>query len=315
MTEIETILDICRLFPACPNQINKTFDADAELINIEGGGYALSIDEFSKEEDFFDDLDLPLLGRNLAVAVISDILATGCGPKFYLQAISEPYDRQGFAVGISSGVRDILNTCGAYLLGGDLGRGEVWRYTGVVLGQYLHSEPLTRILPPRPQKLWLTGFLGDGNLCAFTGRDKTSFELRLTEAEAMAGLATACLDTSGGLVESLYDLSLVNPEHCFNLDSNALPYDPRVKKIAAESNLPLAGFAFGGAGEYELLFSADEDLRFDFATCIGHAELGRSPGLYWDAARLPDERPNPRAFKDKRIYVNELLELIRSCRI
>jgi thiamine-monophosphate kinase len=316
MTEIETIKAIRRLFPACPGQINQDHTADAELIGLAGGRYAFSIDEFSKEEDFFDDHDLCLLGQNLAVAVVSDILATGCRPRFYLQAITEPYDRDDFAVGISEGIRKILNDCHCYLLGGDLSRGENWRYTGVAVGQSLNkSEPLTRILPPRPQKLWLTGCLGDGNLCAFTGRDKTGFELRLGESEALAALATACLDTSGGLVESFYDLSLVNPKHRFNINSKALPYDPRVTRMAFEHQLPLAGFAFGGAGEYELLFSTDDGLRLDYATHIGSAEPDESPGVYWDAARLPDYRPDPRAFKDKKSYVNELLEFIKLCRL
>lgn len=315
MTEIETIKAIRRLFPLHPDQSNQCFTADAELVSLEGGRYAFSLDEFSQEEDFFDDHDLRQLGRNLAVATISDILATGCRPRFYLHSITEPYSSKGFAVSLSEGVSDILNDCGGYLLGGDLGRGEAWRYAAVALGRSEQGPPLTRILPPRPQKLWLTGSLGDGNLCAFTGRDSITLELRLREAEALRGLATACLDTSGGLLESLRALALVNAGRCFHIDSPALPYDPRVRKLAAENGLPLAGFAFGGAGEYELLFSTDEDAAVNFAACIGRVETGDDPGLYWDGTRLPDNLPDPRAHRDKQIYIREILELIKSCRI
>ena len=316
MTEIETIKAIRRLFPVHPEQSNQCFTADAELINLESGRYAFSLDEFSREEDFFDDRDLRLLGRNLAVAVVSDILATGSRPQFYLHAITEPYGRDGFARELSEGIRDILTACGCYLLGGDMGRGDAWRYTGVAIGLSHNHQPLTRILPPRPQKLWLTGTLGDSNLCAFTGQDVCAFELRLSEAEALPGLATACLDTSGGLLESLRAFGLVNPSHSFHINANSLPYDSRVRKIAEEKNLPLAGFAFGGAGEYELLFSTDENVALDFATCIGHAEeSNKNPGLYWNAVRLPDEIPDPRMHKDKQIYINALLEMIKSCGI
>ena len=314
MTETETIQAIRALFPPCLEQRNAPFTADAELLRLADGLYAFSMDEFSPAEDFFADRDPQALGHNLAVAVLSDVLAAGCRPKFYLQAITEPHGQEGFARDLSAGVRDVLNACGCFLVGGDLGRGETWRYTGVAIGVCPGATPLTRILPPRPQKLWITGTIGDGNLQAFS-RQETVFELRLREAALIRQTATASIDTSGGLVEALSALQLVNPGHAFHLVPETLPFDQRVIQVADKAGLPLAGFAFGGAGEYELLFASDEKAQVDFASHIGWALPGATPGIYWGKARLPEALPDPRGYRDTSAYIQALLRMIQSCQI
>lgn len=316
MTEIETILGIRKLFPVSSQQKNTVLACDAELFLLGDSLYGISMDDFSYAEDYFNDTDLTLLGHNLAVATISDILAAGCAPQMFLHSIVEPHMHRGeggFALGISHGVRAVLEECGCSLLGGDMGSNSVWRYTGVVMGQCLSPQGLTRIVPPRKQTLWMTGTVGDGNLCAFNPEASTRFELRLEESRAMQGVATACIDTSGGFMESLALLAQVNPGHSFHARAGLLPFDPQVLAAAQAHGLPVEGFAFGGAGEYELLFTTDEGVLVDYATPVGTVVPSASPGVFWNNKPLPCALPDARMYPHKDDYIREVLKMVQLC--
>ena len=306
MDEMVTVTAIRRLCPTAPEQKNEIFDCDAELVEMASGLHGITIDEFSEEEDFFNNSDPVSLGSDLAVATMSDLLAAGCEPRFYLHSIVEPKGRDDFAVELSRGVQKILTEAGAFLLGGDLGRGHSWRYTGAAIG--LSRLPRgRRLIPPRRQKLWLTGTLGDGNLRAMTNGAGPPFELRLAEAGRMKGVATAAIDTSGGLGESLSILQRLNPGFSFTVNPESLPFDPSVRRFAEDKRLPLAGFAFGGAGEYELLFTADEDAPIDFAANIGTVVPDGAGRIFWGARRLDERIPDPRTFRDFDGYLEKLM--------
>lgn len=312
MTEMETISALRALFPVSPLQENAVFACDAELVRLGGALHGISVDEFSYEEDAFSGDDLPELGANLATAVVSDLLAAGCAPQFFLHTIVEPHGEEGFAVSLCLGVRDVLDACGCFLLGGDLGKSASWRYTGTALGQCMGTRPVTRILPEREQTLWITGAVGDGNLCALASENRLVLELRLREARAMNGVASACIDTSGGFADALFMLAHANPGHAFRIDSGAVPYADAARAYAARAGLPVEGFAFGGAGEYELLFATDPGVSLDFAVPVGSAVSVGVPGVYWNAVKAP-QPPDPRSFSDRDEYVRELLQAVRLC--
>lgn len=312
MKEVETINALRALFPKSPRQKNQPHDCDAELLEIEGKIYGLSLDEFSGEEDFFNDgSDPAALGTDLAVAVVSDLLAAGCSPAFYMHSIVEPAAQAGrFAVELSKGVAETLKACGCFLLGGDLGRSAAWRYTGLALGPCAGERRLDRRAPRQRQDLWLTGSIGLGNLKAL-GLPAPGFALRLAEANQLLRVATACIDTSGGLMESLTTLSLVNPGLSFQVDSRRLPYHPLAAAHAQETGLPLAGFAFGGAGEYELLFTAEPGSDLAWARRIGRSFPEAEGKVYWDDKPLFKNPPEARAFDDKGAYLKALMDYLR----
>lgn len=309
MHEFTTIEAIRKLFPASPAQTNDPFTCDAEIVELSGALYGITMDEFSAAEDFFPDADPVALGRDLAAATLSDLLAAGCEPCFYLQAVTAPYGRANFAEELCRGVADVLQSCNCFLLGGDMGQSDNWRYTGVAIGLCRHGKPLTRILPDRPQKLWLTGALGGGNLRAL-GLPAPQFVSRHIEARDIHAVATACIDTSGGLMDAVSMLSRVNPAHDFHIDAWALPYDAAVCRVAPEHNLPLEAFAFGAAGEYELLFTTDTGVDLDWAANIGTAEPDSPGRIYWDAKALAQLPPDARSFADVADYVSALKEYL-----
>lgn len=333
MNEITAIEKMRSLFAVSGVQRFAPFTCDAEILELGRELYGISVDEFSPDEDCFSDADPAALGKGLAVATLSDLLAAGCEPCFYLHALVEPVGKDGFGLELSRGGATILQAAGCFFLGGDLGRGNDWRYTGVALGKcgaspssssgifgvsdpsgtLGESGPISRLLPQKRQKLWLTGTLGDGNLRAVSKEAAPPFELRIAEARAMRGLASACIDTSGGLMDSLCMLRKVNPGFSFNVVPERLPYDPAVRAFAGTHGLPLAAFAFGGAGEYELLFATDEDVSVEWAMPIGHAVPDGKGDLFWGRHRLEKDLPDPRVFADKKQYIQHLLEYINVC--
>jgi thiamine-monophosphate kinase len=264
-------------FPRSGAQLNGTFEADAEIVTIGGQTWALTIDDFSPEEDRFYCSSPAALGANLAVATLSDLLAAGAAPRFYMHAVTvpRPADPQ-FVGGLADGIAGILAQAGCFAVGGDIGMAETWRYCGFAMGQ-IAGRPVTRIMPKTEQTLWTTGRLGDANLAAFRKALTPVFELRLKEAALVARHGGCCIDTSSGLLNSLWDLHQVNPGMVIRLHADRVPLAAGLSEFAGSAGLPAEAGLVGGAGEYELLFTTARELpdavRQELLS-LGAAEIG-----------------------------------------
>ncbi len=262
MTEYELIQSMAAKFPRSPDQSNRLFECDAEIVRIGDAVWGMTMDDFSPEEDLFTSATPVTLGANLAVATLSDLLAAGVEPRFFMHAISLPRHRpDGFAEGLTDGIRDVLSRAGCFLCGGDLGAADTWRYVGFAMGPVAARQPLTRKLPAAPQTLWVTGCLGDANRSALTNEPTPAFELRMAEAALIRRHATGCIDTSGGLMDAVWLLHRCSPGLCINLHADAIPLAPGLTNLAALAGIPAEAALVGGAGEYELLFAlpAEQD--------------------------------------------------------
>lgn len=283
MSEYDLIRGFSQAFQRSPMQSNALFECDAELIRIGDQTWALTMDEFSPEEDLFTSDDPKALGRNLAVATLSDLIAAGATPAWFMHAVSLPKRADAaFVSGLSAGVSDVLSEADCSLCGGDIGCADTWRFCGFAMGPVEGNRPITRVMPIEPQALWVTGDLGDANLAALTGSPTPAFELRLSEAEFIRHLATACLDTSGGLFDALWMLQMVNPGLRLEIDLSRVPIAPGVDEAAYAAGFPPEAALLGGAGEYELLFALpasapNEDIS---ASCIGTVQPSSKPGLF-----------------------------------
>lgn len=288
MTEHELIGRLVAGLPRHPAQRNETFTCDAELLEIGGRTWAVTVDDFSPAEDLFTDDDPELLGANLATATLSDLLACGADPTFLLAALSLPPDvGADFVDGLRAGVASVLSETGCCLAGGDLGSGETWRFCGVGLGPIAGERALTRVIPPAPHSLWVTGWLGDANLAALLGTPTPRFEVRWREARVVRAVASACIDTSGGLLDALWCLASVSPGMGLEVDLERVPLAAGLAELHRVRGIPLSAALVAGAGEYELLFavpsdvpeSARHELRALGATSIGTASPSAAPGL------------------------------------
>lgn len=276
MNEHDTIRAIAAAFPRSRDQLNGPFECDAELVRIGGEVWGLTLDEFSPEEDRFTAGDPAALGANLAVATLSDLLAAGAVPRFFLHALSLPHDApEPFVAGLTDGIRGVLDRAGCALCGGDLGTAASWRYCGFAMGPVAGARPLTHRLPEEPQTLWVTGLLGDANLAALLGTPTPAFEFRLAEAELIRRYATACIDTSGGLMDAVWILHAMSPGARIDLHADRVPLARGLREAAAAAGVPAEAALVGGAGEYELLFATPRDLDAGAAGAL--RELGATP--------------------------------------
>ena len=260
MNERDVIRLISGRFERSERQRNALFTCDAELVELGGEIWGVTLDEFTPEEDRF--LGEPeRLGANLATATLSDLFAAGCVPRFFLHALSLPEDTEpAFVESLARGIASRLIEADCAFLGGDSGRAPTWRYTGYAMGVAPRNRPLTRLVPEGPQTLWITGRLGDANVAAFRGEPTPSFELRSREAGLARDHATACIDTSSGFLDAVWCLHEVNPERRFLVDVDRLPLDPVLGPFSRETGIPAGAALLGGAGEYELLFTTPADL-------------------------------------------------------
>jgi thiamine-monophosphate kinase len=290
MREYNLIEKIIKDFPHSSLQRNRFMSCDAEIVEVNGQLLALTIDDFSPEEDLFTADNPEVLGHNLVVATISDLLAAGANPLFFLQALTLRKDiEESFLSPFTSGIRKALIAANCYLCGGDLSTSNNWRFTGCALGILPANKFIQRILPDVPQTLWVTGELGDANFAILNKTQTPKFELRIQEAKLIQKYATACIDTSSGLFDAIYCLSQQRPAHEISIRLDKIPFARGSREFLQKVNIPQEVVLVGGAGEYELLFSTpvslSDSVKQQFIdlgiTSIGTANLNIDhPGIF-----------------------------------
>jgi len=284
MKEREIIAALGDRLARSPLQRNDRYASDAEIVEIGGSLWAITIDEFSAEDRLPSD-DPALLGWNLVTATISDLLAAGARPRFMLNSLVVPprMDR-AFLMSLSSGMQSALSACGAHMLGGDVGTGDSWRFTGVALGDFEPARaPLSRITSCEGGSIYASGSFGGANAAAAGAGPAPRFELRLAESAALAAAgrheegrrapggsgresaraASRCagIDTSDGLVGAFETLCACDPAIRVEIDLSAVPFSHAAATAAAALDVPREVFLLGSAGEYEIVALIPEDAR------------------------------------------------------
>ncbi|GHU17361.1 thiamine-monophosphate kinase [Alphaproteobacteria bacterium] len=266
--------------------VKDLFKSDAQIIEINGQKFGITCDNFSLEEDLFTDDNPYLLGCNLVTATVSDLTASGCKPAFFLHSmvLANNADYE-WMKNLVAGISDTLKSIDCVLIGGDMGQAGKFSYTGIALGPQVKN--VSRIFPNTFQNLYVTGNLGDANEAIVMSHPTPKFEMRSMPKTMLAGI-----DTSGGFVDALWQLHTLNPQ--FRID---------VKNPPAKDFRML----FGGAGEYELLFSSSE-LVSD-AIMIGTVTPNET-GLFLDGVALKNPPPDPRSYTDLSKYMEAVSEMV-----
>ena len=329
MNEIEMIRTLVAGLPRSTQQENALFEADAEIFSVDGRRLAVTTDEFSEAEDGFSSRNVQQLGWNVVAATISDLVAVGARPDFFLRIVALPPDEPSasgasFAGELMAGVRNALGECGAFLLGGDTSSAPVWRYVGTAIGTFPSGRFITRRAHSERLGLYATGAFGDGNLMALEPGFQASFELRHDFMNDILPLVELAMDSSDGLQNTLQTLAMVNPAYRLSLAWAEVPIHPAVVEFAQRSGLPSEGFLLGSGGEYELVFAVPEAREADLAPLLAAraARIGTmcrssSPGLFWQAPP-GEERPDrpvgvdPRFSPDRQAYIREILSVAKT---
>lgn len=327
-----------RAFSRRPDQINRPHEADSELVPLPGGELllALTVDTVVEEIALGFYTDAETIGWVAATASLSDLAAVCADPLGLLLSVTlPPEESAAFQSGIARGFEAACRAAGTYVLGGDTSSGVQLSVTSLAAGVVARDRVLKRSGCRAGDLLYASGRLGAGAPVAARalfplpeGFDAEAFRprARLREGRALTGFATACMDSSDGLVITLDQLQRVNgvgfeltaplPEvlHADTLRlSRALDLDPLL--MLAQPH-----------GEFELVFTvpAAERERFEQHS----VEHGLEPLLLGKVIREPVIRiagPVPRVLDGARFcallddfggdvhrYWKELIRLVQS---
>lgn len=321
--EIGFIKDIFSSFPRCKKQKNRIFESDAEVFECGGLLMAVTTDEFSGAEDGFKDSDKEVLGWNLAVATISDLLATGAEPRYFLHVLGLPENEpEAFARGVAKGIRKALDESGSFLLGGDLSADKNWSYVGTAIG-IIDKKPLFRTTKSEELYLYATGSFGDGNLSALHADYQARFELRKSFMQKAADFVEIAMDTSDGLKNTLHTICMLNPTMQLIASVDDLKIHEDVLNYCKVASLSPKAFLLGSAGEYELIVGVKPEHKEQFeASCtgepvqaIGTMKACDTPGFFWKNKKENkckadiEIKCDPRLESDREIYIKEVLSV------
>ncbi len=261
--ELAMIASLTQRFSRSPRQLNELQHSDAELLRL-GDDHTLALTTDTIAEEIASGLyaDPWLAGWMLVMANFSDIAAVGAEPLGILIAETFPTAMDPPAIArVQEGIHDACSACGSWVLGGDTNTGDRLQLTGTAVGAVSGTPALTRIGIRPGDSIYCTGQLGAGNAFAaalLSGASRSPSYLptaRLREGRALRGLASACMDTSDGLLATLDQLARLNGVG-FELPQtwNAILGDETLA-VAEAMGLPPWLFLAGPHGEFELVFA------------------------------------------------------------
>lgn len=180
-----------------------------------GRQLVLTADAMVAGVHFLPDDPPDLIGRKLLRVNLSDLAAKGAVPLCYLMTVSTPKDTpDAWFAGFAAGLGRDQATYGVTLLGGDTTStpGPI-SLSLTIIGHVTPDTAVHRFGARPGDGIWVTGTIGDGalGLAVAQGRltDASGFLLgryRLPQPRigfALAGIASAGMDVSDGLVQDL----------------------------------------------------------------------------------------------------------------
>jgi thiamine-monophosphate kinase len=246
---------------AGPGALDLQDDA-AVLAPPPGRDLVLTADAMVAGVHFLPDDPSDLVGRKLLRVNLSDLAAKGATPIGYLMTVSTPRATPdawfaGFAAGLAQDQREY----GVSLLGGDTTStpGPI-SLSLTILGHVAPGQAVHRAGARPGDGIWVTGTIGDGalGLAVARGRlqDPTGYLLsryRLPQPRvglAIAGIASAGMDVSDGLVQDLGHLCRAGGLAA-EIDAGLVPLSPPARQAGPDW---LATCLTGG-DDYELLLA------------------------------------------------------------
>lgn len=255
---------------------------DAALLQAEGR-LAVAVDTLVEGVHFPIGTDSAALGWKSLAVNLSDLAAMGARPRWALLSLTLPQADRAFVEGFAQGWAALAGEHGVQLVGGDTTRGPL-SISVTVLGQ-APAQPLLRSGAAGGDELYLSGCCGEaaaglalrqqrlvlddavsrGKLLARLERPQP----RVALGQALAGIASAALDVSDGLLADLGHLLAASGGLGAVLDCADLPVSPALRLAATDAE-QRRRWQLAGGDDYELLFSAapaQRDAVIEAARC------------------------------------------------
>jgi thiamine-monophosphate kinase len=254
------------LLGRAPGQLAGLHEADAELVPLgDGGLLALTVDAVDEEVRAGLYRDPVTVGRIAAVAALSDLAAVGAEPLGLLLSVGLPRaDRERLQEGVARGVREVCEAAGTFVLGGDTNEAVSLTVAATAAGLVPRDGVLTRVGAQPGDLVCLSGPVGAGAalaaavlLAADDGGAEHAFRPwpRLREGRLLRGRASACMDTSDGLLATLDQLARLNGVAIRVTRPAEELLESGAAAVRTRLDLPAFAFLAGHHGEFELAFT------------------------------------------------------------
>lgn len=286
---------------------------DAAVIDVPAGRQlVVAADAMVAGVHFLPDDPPETIGRKLLRTNLSDLAAMGAAPLGYLMTTGFPKGLPAdWVARFAAGLAEDQAEFGMHVLGGDtVSTPGPMTLSLTILGTVAPGRALLRGGARPGDALWVSGSIGDGALGLRVLQGKLPADAflagryrlprpRLALGQALAGLATACMDVSDGLVQDLGHLCRASGCAAV-LEAAAVPLSaPAGRLVAADAALlPLI---LTGGDDYELLFAAPPPAEAAVsaaasacgvaATRIGHFAAGAPDVTVLDASGTPMALP------------------------
>lgn len=244
-----------------------------------GEDLLVSVDTLVSGVHFPPALSAGAIGHRALAVNLSDLAAMGARPLWFTLALTLPSVDEAWLHGFAAGLGGLARRAGIALVGGDTTRGPL-SITVQVQGAAAQGMALRRDGARPGDALWVTGCpglaaLGLRHLLAGAREDDprcAAFlcpEPRLGFGRALAGLATAAIDVSDGLLADAGHLA--ERSGCgVEIEASLLPRGDALAALAAEDAL---GLVLTGGDDYELCFTAPASAGARIAALAAHHGL------------------------------------------
>ncbi len=269
--------NLTRHFRRSPLQRNEVHDSDAEIVRISANSddcLAITTDTVAEEIAAGLYTDPYLIGWMTVMVNLSDLAAVAARPLGIVISQVLPANFPEASLDrLQKGIQDACEASNTFVLGGDTNFADQMMLTGCAIGQVNVGRLLSRRGCRPGDILYATNLIGAGNafvLSKFVSSLSRKFAFqpvaRLAEAQCLCNCATACMDTSDGVLATLDQLMRLN-EVGFQLDTtweNALLFE--AASVADLAGIPRWLLLAGHHGEFELLFTIPKEREEELHT-------------------------------------------------
>jgi thiamine-monophosphate kinase len=235
---------------------------DAAIVQVpDAMQLVAAVDTLVAGRHFPDDTPAFDIGWKALAVNLSDLAAMGAKPAWATLALTLPGVDESWLQGFSEGFYALADQYQVALVGGDTTRGPL-SVTVQVQGYVEPGKALRRNLAVSGHAVLVSGTLGDA-ACALQQLqggaevDESMLERlnrpqpRVALGQALAGVASACIDISDGLLADLGHI--LQSSHCgATLWPERLPASDALKELPYEQRL---GCQYNGGDDYELCFT------------------------------------------------------------
>lgn len=285
-------------FSRSPLQENGLGESDAELVRIPGTDLLLAVTTDAVVEEVETGLyrDPYLIGWMTVIVSASDLAAVGADPLGILLNQTLPHRLEpAFKREMQHGIADACDACGLFPLGGDVNESNRLHVASTAVGTVPSGDAMLRSGARPGDHLFITGLAGAGNAFAFQVLSE-KWEAppllyrpiaRLREGRLLRRFASACMDTSDGLIATLDEL-MRRSGFGLQLEPDCLDIlQPESRALVREASIPAFVLLAGPHGEFELVFTIPPERLSEFrsefdASGFSTRELGvvrQGPGL------------------------------------